>query len=295
MEHIHSPSYRVERQWLKRVLPSNERPLRHFLASLFSRKAHRPSRKQKPRVNSTENAEWAFELDDLWAFYRQIFTYSRFWASQYLDLRPQLAPTAVENFGRIVGELLIYLTIHERLFENPFWYLDANPTYGVLWKMQTHRLANSHNHHYAPNPKFGQYNADRHEAALAGFADDLMASEPFCWLIRDVAGSASTMERRENLIDIFRKAVRTMIKCETWTNGQPDLRGINELGGRILLVTRQGLVYVDDVTQGSLRATSRVTEIIDADILPVYVKEDVDDEGKDEDGGAGKHGAYDEN
>jgi hypothetical protein len=36
-------------------------------------------------------------------------------------LRPLLPPTVRNSFGQVLGELLIYLTIHERLFEKPFW------------------------------------------------------------------------------------------------------------------------------------------------------------------------------
>jgi hypothetical protein len=36
-------------------------------------------------------------------------------------LRLMLPPNARDQFGQVLGELIIYLTVHEQLFENPFW------------------------------------------------------------------------------------------------------------------------------------------------------------------------------
>jgi hypothetical protein len=173
-------------------------------------------------------------------------------------------------------------------------------TYGVLWKMQTQRLANLDTRHHAPIPEFGRANADRHEAALAGFADNLLASEPFCWLLKGNIDPASreAKARRNELIDLFRKAVRTMIRCETWTSGRPVLRGIRELKGtydmrstratpdnrcwrpkldlydnqRILVVSRPGLVYVDSIDGYNPNVSRRATEVFEAQVIPAYVE-----------------------
>ncbi|KAL2870206.1 uncharacterized protein BJX67DRAFT_378197 [Aspergillus lucknowensis] len=61
----------------------------------------------------------------------------------------------------------------------------------------------------------------------------MLASEPFCYLLRDAYPSSSPLaeERRDGLADVFLKAVRSMVNCETWINGQPVLRGITELDG----------------------------------------------------------------
>ncbi|KAL4875103.1 hypothetical protein BJY04DRAFT_224300 [Aspergillus karnatakaensis] len=213
------------------------------------------------------------------------------------ELRSKLPPTALAHFGQVAGELLIYLTVHERLFENPFWYLDGkdgpddvedvkfsdklnylferfyrtSPTFGVLWKSQTQRLANAVEYVHSADPKFGRYNRARHEGAPAGLADDLLRSEPFCWLL----ASPVTDKARKELEQIFHQAVKLMIDCETCANGIPVLRGIEELGGvykgeseyvslnthcwppgpfvlkgqEILVVARPGLVYVDGIKQ----------------------------------------------
>jgi hypothetical protein len=97
--------------------------------------------------------------------------------------------------------------------------------------MQTQRLANSSSHCYGPNPKFGKAIEERHEAALPALADSLLASEPFCWLLKEDLMPDEIETRHAELIDVFPKAVRTMTSCETWTNGIPVFRGIAELGG----------------------------------------------------------------
>lgn len=162
--------------------------------------------------------------------------------------------------------------------------------------MQTQRLCNSTDHFTARDPQFGQYNAQRHEAAVASFADSLLTSEPFCFLLKDEYPSSSPQldeDRRCLLIDVFRNAIRCLIRCETWTNGQPVLRGITELGGifheetktvtlhpfcfrprmdlytgkDILVVAQPGLVYVDSCHGDN---SGVMTEIIEAEVLPAF-------------------------
>ncbi|KAL4928831.1 uncharacterized protein BDV17DRAFT_291158 [Aspergillus undulatus] len=168
----------------------------------------------------------------------------------WAELKPLLPPTVAGHFRETLGELLIYLTVHEQFFDRPFWYLDGkkgpddqgedpefadrlqylierfyktNPTSGV-WKMQTQHLANSTTPHHAKDPEFGMHNAQRHEAAIA---DDLLACVPFCWLLKDSYPSTcpQAQTRREALIDVLRQALRTPINRETWTDGRPILRG----------------------------------------------------------------------
>jgi hypothetical protein len=98
--------------------------------------------------------EWAFDVSGLGDFYWELVTCSCGWAMTYLTpgiealpadhirlliarvkgfcvqmdwdaLRLMLPPNARDQFGQFLGELIIYLTVHERLFENPFWYLDG--------------------------------------------------------------------------------------------------------------------------------------------------------------------------
>jgi hypothetical protein len=97
--------------------------------------------------------------------------------------------------------------------------------------MLSQRLANSVETIHAPDPAFGRSHAERQEAAFRGLADDMLASEPFCWLLKDAYPSHSELaeKRRDGMIDIFRKAVKFFKACEIWLNGQPVLRGIAEL------------------------------------------------------------------
>lgn len=201
--------------------------------------------------------------------------------------------------------------------------LIANPRYGVLWKMQTQRLANSEACHGVHDLEFGQYNARRHEAALSGFVDNFLASEPFCWLLKDsYPGTSMQAERRRTgLINVFRKGLETMIKCETWTNGQPFLRGIDELGGtwsadssenkvihsyawrpqrdlyngqRILFVARPALIYVDSLHCYQFLPRLGVTEVCEAEVIPAYIPGDDESDTADDDEKHGKQDGGDE-
>ncbi|KAL5334606.1 hypothetical protein BJX70DRAFT_402416 [Aspergillus crustosus] len=222
-------------------------------------------------------------------------------------------PTFAPNSGKfwaILGELLIYLTIHERLFDNPFWYLDgkentddpqftrnlnhlferfyeSNPRFAVIWRSQTQRLANSADKFSAPNPTFGRLNCNRQEAALPGLADDLLASEPFRWLLPTASDKVVT-SRREELIHVFRAALRVMITCETCAHGQPVLRGIPELGPifrgptAILVAPRPGLAYVDGVVRHRPGIWDSTTiEVIHAQVLPERLLDEAPGEVKD--------------
>ncbi|KAL3466065.1 hypothetical protein BJX64DRAFT_35933 [Aspergillus heterothallicus] len=248
---------------------------------------------------------------------------------EWKNLRRILPPPAADHFGEILAELIIDITVHERLFQNPFWYLDgkagpddpnddaefgkklgylserfyqSNPAFGGLWRMLGQRLANSVSKHHSPNPFVGKLNDERHEAALPGFADDLLTSEPFCWLLKDAypSHSESADRRRSGLIGIFRKAVRFFIKCETYINGQPVLRGIPELSGvfldyapkirlhhfcwrpkmdlykgrDILVVAQPGLAYVDHYPCFTIDPRAEVTEINASYVIPVYIPDD---------------------
>ncbi|KAJ0415397.1 hypothetical protein BJY00DRAFT_327032 [Aspergillus carlsbadensis] len=299
--------------------------------------------------------EWVHDLTQLRHFYMELSVLIAGWSMDYLiddldflpedrirhviaaldgfcvqtdwaALRPMLPPTIRENSAHIFGELVLYLTIKERLFENSFWYLDGkrgpsnagedptfaeklnylferfyetNPQYAVLWRMQTQRLANSPSYHYAPNPKFGKANEERHEAALPALADSVLNSEPICWLLKAGLTSAEAEAQRAELIDVFRKAVRTMLCCETWTNGIPVFRGIEELGGvfrgksefvslhpytyrlrrdlyinqKIIVVARPGLVYVDTMRGSYLQMKPGAVEVVGAEVIPKYVEE----------------------
>lgn len=189
--------------------------------------------------------------------------------------------------------------------------------------MQTQRLANSETCHRAHDLEFGQYNARRHEAALSGFVDNFLASEPFCWLLKDSYPDTSMQaeKRRTGLINVFRKGLETMIKCETWTNGQPFLRGIDELGGiwsadssenkvihlyawrpqrdlyngqRILFVVRPGLIYVDSLHCYQFLPRLGVTEVCEAEVIPAYIPGDDKSDTADDDEKHGKQGGGDE-
>ncbi|KAL5340427.1 hypothetical protein BJX70DRAFT_396679 [Aspergillus crustosus] len=218
------------------------------------------------------------------------------------DLRRQLPPHAVTCLGHIFGELLIHLFAYERLYENPFWYLDgkgpdgleedpgfapklnalfeyfheSNPIFGSLWKTQTQRLANPL---ITAKAGFGTYNAERREAALAGLAVDLMTSEPFCWLLKPLPASESE-KRLQSLTNVIRDAVGLVLYCETRANGWAVLRGINELQGVYYVVARPGLVYVDAVSQNQPGVWNHtVTEAVSAEVVPVYVPDTDDAEG----------------
>lgn len=106
------------------------------------------------RIREGGGPEWGFDVKDLKSFYWQMANLAAAWADQYLitdvahlpeseirrlisaangfcvqmdweELRTLLPPTAASTFGHILGELLIQLDIHERLFQNPFWYMDG--------------------------------------------------------------------------------------------------------------------------------------------------------------------------
>ncbi|KAL4873627.1 hypothetical protein BDV12DRAFT_192069 [Aspergillus spectabilis] len=51
--------------------------------------------------------------------------------------------------------------------------------------MPTQCLANSDTGHYNTNPKFGQSDAEQLDPAPTWFANKLLASKPFCWLLKD--------------------------------------------------------------------------------------------------------------
>ncbi|KAL2784129.1 hypothetical protein BJX66DRAFT_330188 [Aspergillus keveii] len=195
---------------------------------------------------------WLHDVKKLRTFYMEISTFIPSWSMDYLivnldvlsedrihaiiasvdgfcvqtdweTLLPMLPSTVRVNSAHAFGELLMHLAIKERLFESPFWYLDGkrrasdpgeDPTFAE--KM---------------NYLFERTYEKRHEAALPALADSLLASEPFCWLLKEDLMPDKIETRHAELIDVFRKAVRTMISCETWTNGIPVFRGIEELGG----------------------------------------------------------------
>jgi hypothetical protein len=127
----------------------------------------------------------------------------------------------------------------------------------------------------------------------------MLISEPFCWLLKDAYPSHSEMaEKRHNgLIDIFRKAIKFFMSCETWLNGQPVLQGIAKLGdifrenvkqvrlhhycwrpwmdlykGRdILVVVQPGLAYIDNYPCFTANPTAQTAKIIASEVIPVYI------------------------
>ncbi|KAL2870207.1 uncharacterized protein BJX67DRAFT_378198 [Aspergillus lucknowensis] len=140
-------------------------------------------------------AEWGFDPDGLGNFYWEMYTLARA-GSAYNWTGPGriLPPTAASHFGDVLAELLIHITVHERLFQNPFWYLDGKTgpddtvgdtefghelTYmferfykgdqydlrGTLAKADP-TFSQLRERHHAPNTEFGKYNADRHEKAV---------------------------------------------------------------------------------------------------------------------------------
>jgi hypothetical protein len=103
---------------------------------------------------ATGLAEWAFDPKGLrqfhWAMKQLIYVWTREYLIAYIDplpayqirrlitsvegycaqlewttLRGVLPPPAADHFGEILGELLIDITVHGSLFQNPFWYLDG--------------------------------------------------------------------------------------------------------------------------------------------------------------------------
>ncbi|KAL4875101.1 hypothetical protein BJY04DRAFT_224298 [Aspergillus karnatakaensis] len=178
---------------------------------------------------------------------------------EWEELRSQLAPNAAGRFGIVLGELLLYLAVNAYFFQNPFWYMDGkkgpddsdgdpsfsrkfnylyerflegDEAFAILWKSQTQRLLNPTGRRPNANPTIRTQHEKLRNAALPGFADRFLTSEPLCWLLKDLTDTPELItKRRTALIDTFHKADKLMIACETFANGQPVLRGIEELRG----------------------------------------------------------------
>jgi hypothetical protein len=146
---------------------------------------------------------------------------------------------------------------------------------------------------------FGKTNEERHAAAVPVLADTLLASKPFCWLLKEGLNSTETEARRAELMGIFRSAVRAMIYCETGSNGIPVFQGIRELGGifrgpsefvslneytyrarrelytnqSIIVVPQPGIVYVDSMQGSYVDMKQETVQVMGAKVIPRYVEE----------------------
>ncbi|RAL12747.1 uncharacterized protein BO97DRAFT_451419 [Aspergillus homomorphus CBS 101889] len=160
---------------------------------------------------------------------------------------------AVKRFSQMLKQLIVIKAIYERFHEQPFAYLDGkkgsgeaddpefaqklqylfkrfyetNPRYAVLWKFHTQRLANPATHADAPNLEFGKYHADRREQALGNYADELLDSQPLCWLLKELPVTSDQSERRrEAPTNLLREGCELMIKWEMMYGGRPTLHGL---------------------------------------------------------------------
>ncbi|KAL3490221.1 hypothetical protein BJX62DRAFT_238360 [Aspergillus germanicus] len=116
----------------------------------------------------------------------------------------------------------------------------------------------------------------------------------------DDSAPKKAKKRRNKLIDVSRKAVRTAINCETWTTSLPVLRGIKDLGGiflgrsqfislnrfywrprkelcnsqEILVVAQPGIVYVVSMTGDFGKMRDGALKVVGAKVIPAYVEEE---------------------
>ena len=82
----------------------------------------------------------------------------------------------------------------------------ANPYSAAIRRSETTRLANSVNRLQAPNHELEYYHRDRRTAALSSMVDDVLASEPICWLLKKPANEEEENMRRRLLVSIYQKA-----------------------------------------------------------------------------------------
>ncbi|OJI86014.1 hypothetical protein ASPTUDRAFT_27117 [Aspergillus tubingensis CBS 134.48] len=173
-------------------------------------------------------------------------------------LQEQLPATVHKRLGTLFAEALINKFIMEKIFSNPFWYLDGkmdladqgedkcfatklhclyqrffktNPTFATLWKQQTHRMDNSTtNEHTNGDLSFGQENANRLTARAPFLVDEVLASEPLSLLLREPLKKDEALERRNHLISVFEQASTVMLICEAYLGGHFAIQLLPELG-----------------------------------------------------------------
>ncbi|GKZ34963.1 hypothetical protein AbraIFM66950_005402, partial [Aspergillus brasiliensis] len=173
----------------------------------------------------------------------------------WVTLKEQVPHVAYARLGALFAEALINKFIMEKIFSNPFWYLDgksgltdpredesfslqscitfiiANPTFATLWKQQTHRLATSTVIDQADGDlSFGQENADRLKARAPFLVDEILASEPLCLLLKKPLEEAKVSLRRNHLIIFFEQASDMMHLCEAYLGGHFEIQHLPELG-----------------------------------------------------------------
>ncbi|GAA92987.1 hypothetical protein ASPFODRAFT_55267 [Aspergillus luchuensis CBS 106.47] len=178
-------------------------------------------------------------------------------------LQEQLPATVHKRLGTLFAEALINKFIMEKIFSNPFWYLDGKldladqgedecfPTklhylYQRFFKSEsyflTQRLQPSGNNKRTDwlirqrmstqmaTISFGQENANRLTARAPFLVDEILASEPLSLLLRGPLTKDEALEQRNHLISIFEQASTVMLTCEAYLGGHFAIQLLPELG-----------------------------------------------------------------
>lgn len=77
------------------------------------------------------------------------------------------------------------------------------------WRSELCRLANSTLLTQAPNQELGHYHKQRRDAVVDLFVDELLSSEPNCWLLRPLEKQEDIESRKQELQVICMHAVQT--------------------------------------------------------------------------------------
>ncbi|GKZ17733.1 hypothetical protein AbraCBS73388_010052 [Aspergillus brasiliensis] len=197
----------------------------------------------------------------------------------WATLKEQVPHVAYARLGALFAEALINKFIMEKIFSNPFWYLDGksglkDPREDESFSTKLHYLYHRFFNRIAQTNgdlSFGQENADRLKARAPFLVDEILASEPLCLLLKKPLEEAKVSLRRNHLIIFFEQASDMMHLCEAYLGGHFEIQHLPELGSsykcdsdymtylaygqesssdvstfdgcEILLVVRPGIVY----------------------------------------------------
>ncbi|PYH32702.1 uncharacterized protein BO87DRAFT_398556 [Aspergillus neoniger CBS 115656] len=140
-------------------------------------------------------------------------------------LQEQLPATVHKRLGTLFAETLINKFIMEKIFSNPFWYLDgkvdlADQGEDKCFPTKLHYLYQ----------RFFKKNANRLTARAPFLVDEVLASEPLSLLLRGPLKKDEALERRNHLIGVFKQASTVMLTCEAYLGGHFAIQLLPELG-----------------------------------------------------------------